>query len=480
MPKYDLAISFAGEQRSLAESVARRLDASGYSIFYDDFELASLWGRDLTVVLGDVYAKQARYCLVIVSKDYVSKPWTNLERQNILSAFMRNRSGYVLCLKTDEESLPGLPDVVTTVSLASQSYARIYKLLVETLGPPDHDNTVSGLSDADKYLAYRVISACFRRAVFTRMHGQINVEAMDTSLRQIIGSVQPLIPEMSNPALQRNAWDIIRGIDAIERVVAKAKAGGSIELAREKTPEIDKCKLQIIDALLEMRRAADLAIQLPFSLQQDDFFTVEEADSKPAFVVTQFYPNSELPVSHRSEVPDPAEEPRFSVIGAACKAVHADILLGRKARDSDHEQTIMPVVRADVYKGLRDDPLARRDLESQLRDLPATDLTTGPHGKELRNFGVRTFPSGNVVGLFGVWPGHESDVYAIVVDDQGPDFFGLHWCSMDNPEAAKSKWEGLSSYESHRHEAQVAISSAMSFSKASGCISRIFSGCFWR
>jgi hypothetical protein len=35
--EFDLAISFAGEQRQLAEVLASRLDAAGYSIFYDAY-----------------------------------------------------------------------------------------------------------------------------------------------------------------------------------------------------------------------------------------------------------------------------------------------------------------------------------------------------------------------------------------------------------------------------------------------------------
>ena len=90
--KYDLAISFAGEQRNLAEIFARRLDASGYSIFYDEFQQAELWGRDLSVALGNVYSREARYCLIILSTDYVAKPWTNHERQNAISEFLQRRS----------------------------------------------------------------------------------------------------------------------------------------------------------------------------------------------------------------------------------------------------------------------------------------------------------------------------------------------------------------------------------------------------
>ena len=68
MHKYDLALSFAGEQRDLAEEFARRLDASGYAIFYDEFQQAELWGGDLSVALADVYSKEARYCLDVAPK----------------------------------------------------------------------------------------------------------------------------------------------------------------------------------------------------------------------------------------------------------------------------------------------------------------------------------------------------------------------------------------------------------------------------
>ncbi|HYJ86476.1 MAG TPA: TIR domain-containing protein [Pyrinomonadaceae bacterium] len=112
MAKYDLAISFAGAQRLPAESLARQLDAAGYSIFYDQFEAAELWGRDLSLKLGDVYAKDARYCLVILSKEYVEKAWTNFERQRAISRFMREKGNYILCLKLDDLDLPGLPEVI--------------------------------------------------------------------------------------------------------------------------------------------------------------------------------------------------------------------------------------------------------------------------------------------------------------------------------------------------------------------------------
>ena len=118
MAKYDLAISFAGEQRDLATEFAERLDSSGYSIFYDAFEQAELWGCDLTPSFAEVYENEARFCLVIVSEEYVEKAWTNLERQHALTRLMKRGGDYILCLRTDDTALPGLPGTVGYISLS--------------------------------------------------------------------------------------------------------------------------------------------------------------------------------------------------------------------------------------------------------------------------------------------------------------------------------------------------------------------------
>lgn len=47
-PDFDVAISFAGEQRTAARSLALKLEDAGYSVFFDEFESAQLWGEELT------------------------------------------------------------------------------------------------------------------------------------------------------------------------------------------------------------------------------------------------------------------------------------------------------------------------------------------------------------------------------------------------------------------------------------------------
>ena len=61
--QYDLAISFAGEQRAEADAIADCLTASSVKVFYDRHEKVDLWGKDLYEHLSDIYYKKAHYCL---------------------------------------------------------------------------------------------------------------------------------------------------------------------------------------------------------------------------------------------------------------------------------------------------------------------------------------------------------------------------------------------------------------------------------
>lgn len=43
--EFDVALSFAGEDRQHAKKLADLLNACGYTVFYDEYEQADLWGK---------------------------------------------------------------------------------------------------------------------------------------------------------------------------------------------------------------------------------------------------------------------------------------------------------------------------------------------------------------------------------------------------------------------------------------------------
>ena len=65
---FDVALSFAGEDREHAKQLADHLESGGYTYFYDEYEQADLWGKNLYVHLSSIYKDKARYCVVFLSK----------------------------------------------------------------------------------------------------------------------------------------------------------------------------------------------------------------------------------------------------------------------------------------------------------------------------------------------------------------------------------------------------------------------------
>jgi hypothetical protein len=107
--QYDVALSFAGENRPIVEQLAVLLEAEGLVVFYDNFKKSDLWGRDLFQHLDDVYANQARFCVIFVSEAYAKKAWTNHELKSAQSrAFLQKNEAYILPVRLDDTEIPGI------------------------------------------------------------------------------------------------------------------------------------------------------------------------------------------------------------------------------------------------------------------------------------------------------------------------------------------------------------------------------------
>jgi len=105
---YDIAISFAGEDRPQAEELASALQRLAVRVFYDAYEKAELWGKDLNAHLAELYQNRARFCIMLISKHYASKLWTAQERKAMQAAALRHDSEYILPVRLDDTEIPGL------------------------------------------------------------------------------------------------------------------------------------------------------------------------------------------------------------------------------------------------------------------------------------------------------------------------------------------------------------------------------------
>ena len=132
--EFDVAISFAGAQRPLAEELATLLQSQGIPVFYDRFFGAQLWGTSLPEKFDSIFRRQAKYCVMFVSPEYRDGLWTTLERRSAIARAIEDRGDeYILPIMVEQVDLPGMPPTIGYVSIDQYSIRDIAGLLISKL-----------------------------------------------------------------------------------------------------------------------------------------------------------------------------------------------------------------------------------------------------------------------------------------------------------------------------------------------------------
>lgn len=110
--EWDVAISFAGENRVLADFVDQQLRELDISVFYDrnyeDNYLGGLWSRQFL----DIFVHKSRLVVAILDKHHKDKVWPTFER-DCFSA--RVEQGEVIPIVLDDTVFPGIPKDLVSI-----------------------------------------------------------------------------------------------------------------------------------------------------------------------------------------------------------------------------------------------------------------------------------------------------------------------------------------------------------------------------
>jgi len=130
---YDVALSFAGEDRAYVRQVADSLGELGVHVFYDENEEVDveLWGKDLTEHFHSVYRDRAKYCVIFISQSYARKVWTRLEHRSALERALNEKREYVLPARFDDTEIPGLRSTVGYVDLRTKKPDEFAKMIAK-------------------------------------------------------------------------------------------------------------------------------------------------------------------------------------------------------------------------------------------------------------------------------------------------------------------------------------------------------------
>ena len=157
---YDIALSFAGEDREYVESIASVLKSKGVRVFYDEFEQANLWGKDLAVHFDYIYRQNSRFFIPFISKHYKNKVWTKHEFQTALSKALELDREYILPVKLDDTEIDGLRSTIGFIDLRSISNDKFIEIIREKIkisnankdneSEPTMESSMIKLLDEDK------------------------------------------------------------------------------------------------------------------------------------------------------------------------------------------------------------------------------------------------------------------------------------------------------------------------------------------
>ena len=131
---FDVAISYASEDREKADAVANALNRRHARVFYDKYEQATLWGEDLYVRLSDVYQNRARYCVIFCSKYYAAKLWTKHELRAAQARALQENQAYILPVRLDDTEIPGLLPTIAHLSWPPEDATTIVDTVMKKLG----------------------------------------------------------------------------------------------------------------------------------------------------------------------------------------------------------------------------------------------------------------------------------------------------------------------------------------------------------
>ncbi len=87
---YDIALSFAGADRAIAERIFEELTRREVSVFYDKNEQHAILATRVEDYLGPIYRTEASYVVPLLSPSYPQKIWTKFESDQFKARFGQN------------------------------------------------------------------------------------------------------------------------------------------------------------------------------------------------------------------------------------------------------------------------------------------------------------------------------------------------------------------------------------------------------
>ena len=133
---FEVALTFAGENRSYVEKVAIELETKlgKGNVFYDNFFQADLARLDLDIFLQDIYHNKSNFIVVFLSNNYSEKEWCGLEWRSIRDLIKKKEGEKIILIKMEDFELEGIFSIDGYLNSKKNSPKEISELILKRIG----------------------------------------------------------------------------------------------------------------------------------------------------------------------------------------------------------------------------------------------------------------------------------------------------------------------------------------------------------
>src|SRR5439155_12569226 len=111
-----------------------RLRKAGVRVFYYEFYKPDLWGRNLSQEFRKRYGPSSRFVLLLMSRHYAIKDWTDFEFTIARQEARRRSREFILPVRLDDTAIVGLRSDVAYLDLRREGVDGIVSMILKKLG----------------------------------------------------------------------------------------------------------------------------------------------------------------------------------------------------------------------------------------------------------------------------------------------------------------------------------------------------------
>ena len=133
MFKFDIAISYAGDEAGIAEDLWQLLQEKGVKVFFAKGKKGYLLGKPLKRELKYIFGPHTKFVVPIISKHYVQKRWPKYEFDVAKKEEHRRLVEFILPIRLDDVNLGGLKEDVVYIDLRKEGFIKTVDIIIEKL-----------------------------------------------------------------------------------------------------------------------------------------------------------------------------------------------------------------------------------------------------------------------------------------------------------------------------------------------------------